>query len=144
MDPRRFITAFTTACHLSLSWASYIQSILPPSPSHFLKIHLNQRVSPGPKQIYPFRNTAIFIMVKVFSTSPNHQAGGHTPCRPAATAYSIYAQLLSISEAVPPSTTWGRAMLWWQGPTYRAVDNTCIFWRFADRASQYTSIYLSI
>ena len=35
---RRFITAFTSACHLSLSRASSIQSI---PPSHFLKIHLN-------------------------------------------------------------------------------------------------------
>jgi hypothetical protein len=35
---RRFITAFTNAYHLSLSWASSIQSI---PPSHFLKIYLN-------------------------------------------------------------------------------------------------------
>ena len=36
---RRFITAFTSARHLSLSWASSIQSML--LTSHFLKIHLN-------------------------------------------------------------------------------------------------------
>ena len=36
---RRFITALTSARHLSLSWASWIQSI--PPPSYFLKIHLN-------------------------------------------------------------------------------------------------------
>ena len=35
---RRFITAFTSACHLSLPRASSIQSI---PPSHFLHIHLN-------------------------------------------------------------------------------------------------------
>jgi hypothetical protein len=35
---RRFITAFTKAPHLSLSWARSIQSM---SPSYFLKIHLN-------------------------------------------------------------------------------------------------------
>ena len=35
---RRFITAFTSAGHLSLSWASSIQSI--PPTSHFLKIIL--------------------------------------------------------------------------------------------------------
>jgi len=34
---RRFITAFTRACQLSLSWARSIQSM---SPSYFLKIHL--------------------------------------------------------------------------------------------------------
>ena len=36
---RKFITAFTSARHLSLSWASSIKSITP--TSHFLKIHLN-------------------------------------------------------------------------------------------------------
>jgi hypothetical protein len=35
---RRFLAAFTTAHHLSLSWARWIQSI---PPSHFLKIQLN-------------------------------------------------------------------------------------------------------
>ena len=41
-----------------------------------------------------------------------------THCRLSATAYSIYSQLLSILEAVPPSATWGRAKSWWRGPTY--------------------------
>ena len=36
---RKFITAFTSARHLSLSRASSIQSM--PPTSHFLKIHLN-------------------------------------------------------------------------------------------------------
>ena len=35
---QRFITAFTSTCHLSLSWARSIQSMPPP---HFLKIHFN-------------------------------------------------------------------------------------------------------
>ena len=34
----RFITTFTTASHLSLSWTRSIKSIPPP---HFLKIHFN-------------------------------------------------------------------------------------------------------
>jgi hypothetical protein len=37
------------------------------------------------------------------------------PSRLSAAAYSIYSQLPSISEVVPPSATWGRAMPWWQG-----------------------------
>ena len=41
-----------------------------------------------------------------------------TPYRLPATAYSIYSQLPAILEAVPPSATWGRAMPWWQRPTY--------------------------
>ena len=36
---QKFITTFTSARHLSLSWANSIQSMLP--TSHFLNIHLN-------------------------------------------------------------------------------------------------------
>ena len=45
---RRFITALTSARHLSLSWASSIQSM--PIISHFLNIHLNVILpsTPGP------------------------------------------------------------------------------------------------
>jgi len=35
---RSFITAFTSARHLSLSWARYIQSMAPP-PTNFIKPH---------------------------------------------------------------------------------------------------------
>jgi len=42
---RRFITACTSARHLSLSWASSIRSI---PTSHFLKIHLNIILSSMP------------------------------------------------------------------------------------------------
>jgi len=42
------------------------------------------------------------------------------PRRLSATAYSIYSQLLSLSDVVPLSATWGRAMPWWQGPTNTA------------------------
>ena len=35
---RMFLTAFTSACHLSLSWVRLIQCV--PPPSHFQKIHL--------------------------------------------------------------------------------------------------------
>ena len=42
---RRFITAFRSARHLSLSWARSIQSI---HTCHFLKIHLNIILPPTP------------------------------------------------------------------------------------------------
>ena len=47
-----------------------------------------------------------------------HATWRTTPCRLSATAYSMYSQLPSILEAVPPSATRGRAMPWWQGHTY--------------------------
>jgi hypothetical protein len=50
-----------------------------------------------------------------------------TPCRLSATAYSIYSQLPSILEAVPPSATRGRAMLWWQRPTYHGSSSLLSF-----------------
>ena len=45
----------------------------------------------------------------------------HHPLSPwmlSATTYSIYSQLPSILAVVPPSANWGRAMPWWQEPTY--------------------------
>jgi hypothetical protein len=41
-----------------------------------------------------------------------------THCGLFSTAYTIYLQLPSILEALPPSTTRGNAMPWWQGPNY--------------------------
>jgi hypothetical protein len=46
-----------------------------------------------------------------------------TPCLLSTTTYSIYSQLPSTSEAVPPSTTQGRAMTRWQGPTYNGFGH---------------------
>ena len=45
-----------------------------------------------------------------------------TPCRLSTKTYSIYSQLPSIWQAVPPSATWGRAMPWWQGSTYSSPN----------------------
>jgi hypothetical protein len=49
-----------------------------------------------------------------------------TPCRLSSTPYSIYSQLPSIYDAVPPSATWGRALPWWQGPTFKGVGLMCL------------------
>jgi hypothetical protein len=46
-----------------------------------------------------------------------------TPCRLSAITYSIYSQLPCILETVRPSATWGRAMPWWQGPTYHGMSH---------------------
>ena len=84
---RRFITASTSARHLSLSWASSIQSI-PPHPtswrsilrtkSHFPSPLLSsyQSISPGRRlAIWIFRNMILFLRWGVFSSFLNPQAG---------------------------------------------------------------------
>jgi len=91
-----FIAAFTSACHLSLTWT-----------------HTSGSIQVWDTSLY-------FITWRLYGedylTKP--LSWGTTPCQQSATDYSIYSQAHSILEAVPPSATWGRAMLWWQGPTY--------------------------
>ena len=61
-----------------------------------------------------------FITKPLFMVSCQHLAqppsSRTTPCWTFVTSYSIYSQLPSILEAIPPSATWGHAMSWWQGP----------------------------
>ena len=64
-----------------------------------------------------------------------------TPCRLSATAYSIHSQLHSILDTVLPSAAGGRAMPWWQGPTYRGWGfTTCTSFIPAWLKSQSTDI----
>ena len=48
-----------------------------------------------------------------------------TPHRLSAIAYSIYSRLPSILDSVPPSSTWGCTMPWWQRLTQHGP---CIKW----------------
>jgi len=53
MEPRRFITAFTSAHHLSLSWASSIQSV-PPHPTSWKSILISSHLRLGlPSGLFP-------------------------------------------------------------------------------------------
>ena len=72
--------------------------------------------SSGPRlTVWVFRNKIRFDVQELLAPRPSPDWRA-TPCRLSAIAYSIYSQLPSILEAVPPSATWGRVMLWWQGP----------------------------
>ena len=76
-----------------------------------------QSISPGPGfSVWTIRNMVSFSSEELLAPRPNPR-GRTTHCRLSETLYSIYSQLPSILEAVPPSATWRRAMSWWQGPT---------------------------
>ena len=88
-----------------------------PSPGDPYRGVVYLRIVLSPQQasrMWMFRNISA-LQGRVVSTSP--PSWRTTPRRLFATAYSIYSQLPSLSEAVPLSATWGRAMPWWQGPT---------------------------
>jgi len=83
----------------------------------------NQRISPGPRHMYPFRNKASCYSEELLAPLST-QSWSTTPFRRSVTAYSIYSHLPSILKALPLSATWGRAMPWWQGPTYHGSSTT--------------------
>jgi len=64
--------------------------------------------------------TDFFYREVLLAPHPTPKLEDH-PRRLSTTAYSIYSQLPSLSETVPLSATWGRAMSWWQGPTTRVL-----------------------
>jgi len=114
-----FITPFTKARHLSLS-----------------KVSVQVRGFP----IEHFVIRCVFTARSCYHLAqpPSWRI---TSCRLSATAYSIYSQLPSISDSVPTSATWGRAMPWWQGHTDHWSRNTTtkIYGVYAaDRTEVYT------
>jgi len=101
-----FIAAFTSACHLPLSSA-----------------HTSGSIQVWGTCLY-FITWYIFT-VRSCSHLTQPLSWSTIPWRLSATAYSIYSQLPSILEAVPPSATCGRAMAWWQVPTYLGYIAYC-------------------
>jgi hypothetical protein len=67
-------------------------------------------------------------MLRSFSHPTQPLSRSTTHCRLSVTAYSIYLQLPSILEAVPPATTQGGAMLSWQGHTNLSWLYCIIWW----------------
>ena len=123
MEPRRFITAFTSARHLSLSCASSIQST--PPTSHFLKIHLN-------------------IILPSTSGSPKWssflQASPPKPCiRLSCAPYALHAPPISFFSILSPGQYWVRS-------TDHSVRKqyTCILYNNNNNNSQYKDRIIEI
>jgi hypothetical protein len=58
------------------------------------------------------------LRLGVFGTSPNSRLGRPLLVSHPILLFSMWASTVHICRPVRPSATWGRAMLWWQGPTY--------------------------
>ena len=91
-----FITTFTSACHLSLFWAS----------SGHTKVTI---------QIWG-KCSCFVTQPDISVRSCQHLAQlpswSTTTCLLSVAAYSVYLQLPSILEAIPPSAAWGLTMPW--------------------------------
>jgi len=75
-----------------------------------------QWINPGLRHQFIFHNVTFFMVRNCWNLTQPLSCSS-TPCRQSATAFSIYSDPHSILKAVRPSATWGRAMLWWRGPT---------------------------
>jgi hypothetical protein len=85
-------------------------------PFPFLKLY--QRIRLGPRLFWMIRNLVIFLRWGVLSTSSNPQAGGPPLFGCPRLLIQCIRSYPPYPEAVPPSTTRGRAMPRWQGITY--------------------------
>jgi len=86
------------------------------NPVHFPSLRSYQRISAGRGPLWMVRNMIHYYGDELLAHRPAPKLDDYL-FRLFATVYSMYSHLLSILDAVPPSTKWGRAVPWWQGPT---------------------------
>jgi hypothetical protein len=70
------------------------------------------------KVLWLVRNIVKFLRWAVVSTLPKSQAEGPPLVGCPRLLIQYIRSYPPYLQAVPPSATWGRAMPWWQGPTY--------------------------
>jgi hypothetical protein len=75
-----------------------------------------QSLSPYPRPFEMFRDILSLYGVKLLALRPNLKLEDHPLSRVLDWLFSVgHSQL---PEAVPPSSNRGRALMWWQGPTF--------------------------
>jgi hypothetical protein len=73
--------------------------------------------------VWTFRNNIRFCGEEFLAPRPTPTLGHQLLSVVRDCLFNIFAAT-PILEAVPPSTPWGRAMQWWQGPTYHSHNSS--------------------
>jgi len=105
-------------------------SQVPATPPYPETARSHRNISPGMRfTLWLFRNMTRFYGEELLAPRPTPKLEDHPLSAVCDCLFNIYSQLPSILEAVPPSATRGRAMPWWQGPTYcfLSMQNTAMF-----------------
>ena len=120
----RFITAFITARHLSISRPCMHPTSL--RPLLILFSHLRLGVCLGCTEgLVRIQGSCIrfvtwlsFYGEELLASRPTPKLEDHLVSAVRECLFNIFSNYPPYLEAVPPSATWGRAVSWWQGPTY--------------------------
>jgi hypothetical protein len=74
-----------------------------------------QSIRPILRPFVTFRNVFLFYGGKLLAPRPTPKLDGHPFSAVRDCLVNIFAATLHIWRPSPPSATWGRTMLWWQG-----------------------------
>jgi hypothetical protein len=77
-----------------------------------LKTHMYIKL---PRLHVRFRNKLVFYGEELLAPRPTPKLGDHPLSAVRDCLFNIFAATLHTWRVFPPSATWGRAMLWWQG-----------------------------
>ena len=97
-----------------------------PHPYHsiscpFPSFQSHQSISPVPWPLWMVRNIICFYGEELLAPRPTPKLEDHPFSALRDCLFNILAAALHDGGR-PPSATWWRAMLWWQGPTYHAFS----------------------
>jgi len=94
----------------------------PPPVSILSQLRSYQNISPGPRlSVWTFRNKIRFHCDELLAPRPTAKLED-TPLVGCPQLFIQYIRSIQYGlDAVPLSATWGRAIPWWQGPTYHGI-----------------------